>query len=84
MIRSLFDVIDPELSRQPGFCTTSYDHEGKGHTYREWETDVANPALIKAGYTDMSWRTGDSGFGPLVRICSCLSPTGEQVQLVII
>lgn len=36
--------------------------------YREWEDEIAYPALLNRGYVATNWRTTDGdSFGPLVR-----------------
>lgn len=56
----LLDLLPEEIANHPA-CFDSM-------RYREWEEEIAAPALLNRGYVASNWRTldGDS-FGPLVR-----------------
>ena len=58
----LFDFIDKELANHHHFCDT--------YAYRQWEQEVARPALEAAGFRLLHWSTGErDSFGPLSRVC---------------
>lgn len=57
----LLDIISTEATNDPRFCSSAF--------YAEWEKNVAEPELRKAGYIPTRWRTADGdSFGPLIRV----------------
>ena len=51
--------------------------------YTNWEANVATPRLEELGYTNLTWRTGESdSFGPLSRVCTAYHPEKGWVKLV--
>jgi len=81
-IEDLFSVIPSSLSNEPGYCQSGSYNLKTGEdrpSFITWESSVATPALKKAGFTDIRWRTGDGdSFGPLTRVCSCKDRDGES------
>ena len=57
---NLLDLLPEAIANHPACCDSK--------RYREWEEEIAAPALLNRGYVASNWRTldGDS-FGPLVR-----------------
>lgn len=65
---------DLDCSEHSGYCSTSGPKD-----YSDWEKEVAEPALVAAGYSINYWSTTDGdSFGPLVRRVSVTKDDEEQ------
>lgn len=60
-MRDLLDILPNDVSLE-GYCHRDYTR---------WEEEIATPALIALGYSNISWSTGErDSWGPLTRICT--------------
>lgn len=59
----LFDVLGDDVTG-PDF---------RGDAYREWEQNVATPALRRKGFEVIRWYSDDEdSYGPLCRVAVCV------------
>lgn len=68
--KDLSDILPDELFNHSDCFNSTY--------YARWEREVATPALVEAGYTDIRFYNVErDSFGPLIRGISTLK-NGEQ------
>lgn len=68
-----------DLAAVIDFAGFSFDK----NNYREEELKILQPRLKARGYTRIKWMPGESdSFGPLSRLCECMSPDGNMVTFI--
>lgn len=72
--KDLVEFFKLSCEEKDGYCSYS----GKKN-YLDWENEIAKPAMIAAGFTDIRFVTTDGdSFGPLVRAARCKDKEGKS------
>ncbi len=75
-VKDLVDFFKLTCLSEDGYCSTMGEKN-----YIDWENNIAKPAMISAGFSDISFITTDGdSFGPLVRQAICKDASGNRCK----